>query len=72
MSIHRFIKEQKKEFKANQYKCHNDGIIWINADGLWQKLHHKEKKDKVEIKISASSPAEVFNLIKNINLMEEY
>ena len=50
MSVHRFIKEQQINFPAQRFKCDNDGILWINADGLWQKLHHTEDKSKIEIK----------------------
>lgn len=48
MSVHRFIKEQGTDFLMQNYTCVNDGILWINADGLWQKLH--KSKQMVEIK----------------------
>lgn len=48
MSVHRFIKEQGNDFLMQNYTCVEDGILWINADGLWQKLH--KSKQMVEIK----------------------
>ncbi len=52
MSIHRFIEEQEPEFGMQNYKCENDGILWINADGLWLNRHSssKEPQSKVEVK----------------------
>ena len=47
-SIHNFIKEYEVKFSMDNYICNNDGILWINADGMWIK-QNKTTKD-IEVK----------------------
>ncbi len=48
MSIHRFIKDSSPEFVMQNFTCFNDGILWINADGCWMKMH--KSKQNIEVK----------------------
>ncbi len=34
MSIHNFIINHKPKFTMQNYLCNQDGILWINCDGM--------------------------------------